>query len=704
MDLNKLLKPKKIAVVGASEKASTMGGDLLTNIQLWGRMEDVYLVNPKYDRIFDQKCYHSIAELPEAIDLIIICTSKKTVPGLLQEAAAKGCGGAVVYASGYGETSGEDGKKDQAELASLCRELDIALMGPNCGGFNNYIDKVCAFAFIIEDRDFKGNIGFVSQSGQLCQSLMENTTRFSFMMSVGNCSTVYVEDYLDYLVDDPDTKVVAAYLEGIKNPAKFINMLQKAALKRKPVVILKVGASEKASTLASSHTGSMSGTDKVFDAIAKKFGVIRVKDLEELHAIATLLATLPSLPEKPTFSAMAFSGGEVVVCADSAFYNGIEFPDFEKETRDALQAMLPYYATANNPLDMTFTMSYDSDIFAQALQTVMDDKNIGMCLLCFTILQKNIAPDVITMIEGIEKVMEKGRVKPIAFVPLMENTRERALVERLEVVGVPILPPTNYAFTVLKHLADFIQYDAKEHDLDIVLPSSGVAPGGANVKALTERESKEALGKYGIPVTREVVVPCDIGQDKAAMAAEQLGFPVVMKIESEQIMHKSDIGGVVLNITNREEAAMAFTRILDNARKNAPEAHLGGVSIQEMAPKGLEIIIGVNNDPQFGPAVLCGLGGVFVEIFKDVSLCPAPVSRAEATGMLKKLQGYPLLAGARGGSALDEEAIIEAIMNVSKYAIDHIDSVSQIDINPVLVYSKGSGITAVDALILKKTQ
>lgn len=408
MDLNKLLKPGKIAVVGASEKASTMGGDLLTNIKLWGRIENVYMVNPKYETIFGQKCYPSISELPENIDCVIICTSKKTVPALLREAAAKGCGGAVVYASGYGETSNEEGKQDQAELTALCQELDIALMGPNCGGFNNYIDKVCAFAFIIADRDFKGNIGFVSQSGQLCQSLMENTTKFSYMMSVGNCSTVSVEEYMDFLVDDPNTKVVAAYIEGIKKPEKFVSMLRKASQKRKPVVVLKVGASEKASALASSHTGSMSGADRVFDAMAKKFGVIRVKDLEELHAIATVLSTLPALPEKAAFSAMAFSGGETVVCADSAFYNGVEFPDFEPHTREALQAMLPYYATANNPLDMTFTMSYDSDIFAKALRTVIADPNIGMVLLCFTVLQKNIAPDVITMIEGIEKAVKMG--------------------------------------------------------------------------------------------------------------------------------------------------------------------------------------------------------------------------------------------------------------------------------------------------------
>lgn len=700
MDLNKLLKPGKIAVVGASEKASTMGGDVLTNIKLWGKIEDTYLVNPKYDQIFGQKCYASISLLPEKIDLVIVCTAKKLVPDILRQAAEKGCGGAVVFASGYGETSDASGKKEQQDLQELCQELDIALMGPNCGGFINYIDKVCSFAFIIEDRPRTGNIGFVSQSGQLCQSLMENTTKFSYMMSVGNCCSVYVEDYIDYLVDDPDTKVVAAYVEGVKNPQKFVSALKKAVKKRKPVVILKVGASEKATALASSHTGSMSGADKVIDAVLKKFGVIRVKDLEELHAVTTMLSTLDKLPEKATFSAMAFSGGETVVCADSAYYNGVDFPDFEKQTRAKLQEMLPYYATANNPLDMTFTMSYDSDVFANALRTVMKDPNIGMCLLCFTILEKNIAPDVITMVEGIEKVVAQGATKPMAFVPLLENTREPELVKRLEAVGVPILPPTNYAFAALKHLADFIQYNPKDKDLDIVFPSQ--TDNDCIPVALSEHTSKELLKSYGVPVTKEIIATNEMSDGEAVTAAKKIGYPVVMKIESADVMHKSDVGGVVLNVRDDEAVNKAFKDIIKNVSEKMPEAKINGVLIQEMSPAGLEMIIGVNNDPQFGPVILCGLGGVFVEIFKDVALCPAPVTKSEALQMIKSLKAYPLLNGARGKKILDVNALADTIVNVSKFAADNKDTISQIDINPVMVYPAGEGVKAVDALIIKK--
>jgi acetyltransferase len=701
MDILKLLKPKSIAIIGASEKRSTMGGDVLTDVKLWGRVEKTFLVNPNRDTIFGEKCYHSVLDVPCDVDMVIICTPKKTIPDILRQAATKGCGGAVVFASGYGETRDPKGKEEEKELADLCKELDIALMGPNCGGYINYIDGVCSFAFIIEDRDRRGSIGFVSQSGQLCQSLMENTMKFSYLISSGNCCSVTMEDYMDFLVDDPDTKVVALYVEGLRNPKKFVEGLKKAALKRKPIVILKTGISEKASKLAASHTGSMSGTDKVFNAVAEKFGVIRVKDLEELMAVASMLSILKELPKKATFSAMAFSGGEAVICADVGYLNGIEFPDFNQITRDKIQELLPYYATANNPLDVTFTMSYDSDVYAKALRTIMDDPNIGMCLMCFTMLESNVAPDVHTMVEGIEKVIRQGNAKPVAFIPLLENTREPELLDRLDKLGVPVLPPTNYGFGALKHLANYVNYHYTENTLELALPDlEGVKENEVTKPtSLSEHESKELLKKYGVPVTKEEIATNEI---EAVKIANQFGYPLVMKIESADIMHKSDIGGVMLNINNEKAVVEAFHEIIDNARDKRPDAKINGVLIQEMLPKGLEMIVGVNNDPQFGPVVMCGLGGIFVETFKDVSLYPAPLNKNEALKMIESLKAYPLFKGSRGQKELDVDATADAIVNISKYAADNRNIVSQMDINPLIVYPKGEGVRAVDALVINK--
>jgi acetyltransferase len=398
---------------------------------------------------------------------------------------------------------------------------------------------------------------------------------------------------------------------------------------------------------------------------------------------------------------MAFSGGEAVICADVGYLNGIEFPDFNQITRDKIQEMLPYYATANNPLDVTFTMSYDSDIFAKALRTIMDDPSIGMCLLGFTILENNVAPDVHTMVEGIEKVVRQGNSKPMAFIPLLENTREKEIVDRLEKIGVPVLPPTDYGFAALKHLADYINYDYKERTLEVALPDcEGVKENDVTkAKALSEHTSKELLKKYGVPVTKEEIAT---NEAEAVEIANKFGYPLVMKIESADIMHKSDIGGVMLDIDNEKAVREAFNQIIENAKNKQPDAKINGVLMQEMLPKGLEMIVGVNNDPQFGPVVLCGLGGIFVETFKDVSLYPAPINKNEALKMIQSLKAYPLFKGARGQAELDIDALTEAIVNISIFAAENKNIVSQLDINPLIVYPKGEGVRAVDALIINK--
>ena len=297
MNLTKLLKPKSVAVIGASEKEG-FGGDVCHNTLSYVEdMSRVYFVHPKRESVFGVPCYKSISDIPDTIDMMVICTSQKTVIPLLKEGAAKGVGGAVVFASGYGEIGTDEGRKNEAELIAAAKELDIAVMGPNCAGFVNYIDNVQAFAFISAKRDRKGSVGVVSQSGQLCLSMMDDSgMRFSYSISAGNGKIVQMEDYMDFLVEDEDTKVVSVYIEGVKNAAKFADVLKKAAAKKKPVVILKAGRSAKGGAIAASHTGSLSGSDASFDAVLKKFGAIRVDDLEELIATSLMLATLNRYP------------------------------------------------------------------------------------------------------------------------------------------------------------------------------------------------------------------------------------------------------------------------------------------------------------------------------------------------------------------------------------------------------------------------
>lgn len=698
MNLNKLLKPTSVAVIGASEKEG-FGGDVCRNILSY--VEDrshVYFIHPKRDSVFGVPCYKSISDVPENVDLMVICTSQKTVIPLLQEGAKKGVGGAVVFASGYGEVGTAEGKQNEAELIAAAKELDIAVMGPNCAGFVNYIDNVQAFAFISAKRDRKGSVGVVSQSGQLCLSMMDDPgMRFSYNISAGNGKIVQMEDYMDFLVDDEDTKVVSIYIEGVKNADKFAAVLKKAAEKRKPVVILKAGRSAKGGAIAASHTGSLSGSDASFDAVLKKFGAIRVDDLEELIAMSLMLSTMKRMPEKATFASMNLSGGETGICADVGSLNGIEYPDFTEETLKKLKEQLPSYASPNNPLDMTASLSYDADLYAGALRTVMDDPNIGMVLIGYTLLLEIADPCIHYMYKGIEKVVQEkgGNCKPIAMIPFAENTRNPEYQEKLFQIGVPVLPPPVYAFKLLRHLADFIAYEPETKTLELAVGH----PKSEETQALSEHESKQELKVYGVPVPDEVIVT---SKEEAAQFAKNHPDPLVMKVESADILHKSDVGGVKLNVCGPEAAEKAYEEIMESVTAKRPDAHINGILTVPMLDASVEIIIGVNNDPQFGPMIMVGMGGVFVEVFKDVALYPAPLKEEEALEMLKSLKSFKLLNGYRGTEKCDIKALCQTIVAISNYAQANKDVLKELDINPLFVYPEGKGVGVADALIVKR--
>lgn len=698
MNLNKLLKPQSVAVIGASEKEG-FGGDVCRNIISY--VEDkskVYFIHPKRDSVFGIPCWKSISDVPGNVDLMVICTSQKTVIPLLREGAAKGVGGAVVFASGYGEVGTAEGKQNEAELIAAARELDIAVMGPNCAGFVNYVDNVQAFAFISAKRDRKGSVGVVSQSGQLCLSMMDDPgMRFSYNISAGNGKIVQMEDYMDFLVDDEDTKVVSVYIEGVKNATKFAAVLKKAAQKRKPVVILKAGRSAKGGAIAASHTGSLSGSDASFDAVLKKFGAIRVDDLEELIAMSLMLSTMKKLPEKATFASMNLSGGETGICADVGSLNGIEYPDFTEETLKKLKEQLPSYASPNNPLDMTASLSYDADLYAGALRTVMDDPNIGMVLIGYTLLLEIADPCIHYMYKGIEQIVSEkgGDCKPIAMIPFAENTRNPEYQEKLFKIGVPVLPPPVYAFKMLRHLADFIEYQPESKTLELAVGTSE----STQTKALSEHESKLELKQFGVAVADEVIVT---SKEAAAAFAKEHPVPLAMKIESSDILHKSDVGGVKLNISSPEEAEKVYEEIMANVTSKRPDAKINGILAVPMLKPGVEIIIGVNNDPQFGPMVMVGMGGVFVEVFKDVALYPAPFGEEEALQMLKSLKSFKLLDGYRGSAKCDIKALCQTIVAISNYAQANKDVLKELDINPLFVYPEGQGVGVADALIVKR--
>ena len=691
MDISKLLRPRAVAVVGASEK-SGFGGDTCRNIlENQADTSHVYPVNPKKETVFGKKCYPTLADLPEEIDLVILCTSQKTIVDFLKQAKAKGAGAAVVYASGYSEVGTAEGKAFEKELVDAAKALDMVVMGPNCAGYINFGDDIFSFAFIGDYKGKKGNIGFVSQSGQFCIDMMKSAEmKYSFAISAGNSAMVQMEDYLNFLIEDSNTKVIALYLEGVKNPHKFEACLQKAMEKKKPVVILKAGRSPKGQATAASHTGSMAGSDKTYDAVFEKFGVIRADDMQDLRSTASLLATLRVLPKKPAFSAMCLSGGETAVSADTGFLHGIEYPDFSEVTLKKLNDMLPDFATPRNPLDMTAALCYDADAFASGITTVMSDPSIEMGLVGLTISDKvTVSNDI--MFEGIRRAFEQIPDKPLAVMSFMEAARNKELVERFQNAGIPVLPTTKYGFRALQHLQDFISHDTIKREARLAIPEAH----SANTRALSEYESKKLLADNGVPVDLGY-----IAKTKAEVKeyAEKIGYPLVMKVESNDILHKSDVGGVMLNIKSLEQAEEAYDKILANAVQHAPNAKINGILMQKMLKAGTEMIIGLNSDPQFGTMLLVGMGGVFVEVFKDAALYPVPLNHDEALHMLQSLKSFKLLNGYRGNPPADIEALTDMMVKISDFAYRKKDTLKELDMNPLFVYPKGEGVAIADAL------
>ncbi len=698
MDLNGLLKPKSFAIIGASEKDG-IGGDVCRNVMAF--MEDiskVYFVNPKRETVFEKKCYPSINDIPEPVDLAVLCTPMGAVYSVMEQVAAKGCKGAIIFASGFGE-AGPEGKKAEQEVVDLCIKHHIALMGPNCAGYANYAEGIFPFAFLAEKRDRKGSIGLASQSGQVCLSGLDYyPMRFSYVISSGNSPVISIEEYIDFMVDDESTKVVAAYVEGIKKPEVLIRAFEKAAKKKKPIVLLKVGRSDKASELAASHTGSLSGSDKSIDAIMEKFGVIRVNDLQELYATSIALATLAELPKGKKAVFVNVSGGEAGVTADLAYLNDIQLSNLGRDTLDKIGAKLPFYATPNNPLDVTGTVAYDTEALAYTVEQLMKDPEVDFVVMAYTITYVFADMCVPYMVASLEAVADKEFRKPIFWLPFTEHSRNEESSDKLLKINVPLLPTGEYGLKAIKNVLRFAAYDHTKVNMEIGLPKPVEQ---VKTQAYSEYDSMMKLKENGVHIDEQIVLK---SPDDVEKICDKIGFPLVFKIDSQDILHKSDVGGVILKIDSKERALEAYDQILANAKKHCPDAKINGVLGKKMLGMGVEFIVGVNNDPQLGPMVMIGLGGVFVEIFKDVVLRPAKLSRHEAMEMIQSLKGYKMLEGYRGSTPKDVDALADFIVSIAEYAYNHKDTLKELDINPVFVYDKGKGVAVADALVIEYVQ
>lgn len=695
MSIRAMLKPKSVALVGANEKMS-FGGHAARNLLRCKDHTKVYFVNPNRDQVYGEKCYHSLSELPETVDCVVVAIPKSGVNAIVEQAGAMGTKAAVVYASGYTEEHSEEGKALDAELRAIAARYDMDVMGPNCMGALNNVDGINLMGLGVPEghleREHK--VAIVSHSGSLSSGLVRRGNfPLAYQLSVGNGTITAMEDYVEFFAEDDSVKVIALYMEGLKKPDVFLRALKKAALKRKPIVMLKTGRSAVAAASAASHTGNLAGSYKSYEAVFKKYGVMAVDTLEELIDTSYMMAVLDgNYPKTTGIGGFNLAGGVNILMAEAADKSGLVYPSFTDEEKAEIRNFIPEFSTPANPLDATTDLFYKQQNITEILKVFQKSRDIGLIVTGQDMGQDK-SPTTEVFNHGlIDARVNGGVTKPIIFAGVTEQERNLEYRKELEDVGIPVLSSMAPSMQSIRYLMDFATYDPAQHDLRA--PEIGPIE---NAVALTERDSKAELQGVGIPVPREILVR-SAGEIKGL---EALTMPVAAKISSPDILHKSDVGGVKLNINSLEAAAAAFEEIMASCREKCPNAELEGILFQEMAPAGTEFIIGVSNDPQLGPMVMVGMGGVFVEVFRDVSLCPAPVSPFEARSMVEGLKSYKLLTGYRGQAEKDVDALVDAIVRVSEYAFDHSRELKEMDLNPVFLYDKGKGLCAVDALVVK---
>ncbi|MGW3350405.1 acetate--CoA ligase family protein [Nonomuraea rubra] len=691
MSVGELFNPRSIALVGATDK-SGWSISTLANLRAHGFPGPVHLVNPRGGVVHGQAAYRSLTEVPERVDLAYVMVPTAAVLGVLREGAKLGIRCYVILTAGFGE-AGEEGARLEAEIAAFAAENGLTILGPNGNGYINAAAGVTPYGLPIPQPLLRGAVGVVLQSGALASSVLgfaqARNVGVSLLTSMGNESVVTVTDVIDYLVDDPATRVIALFLETIRNPAEFSRVARRALEAGKPIVALKIGRSKLASHTAQAHTGALVGDDDVIDAALRQLGVIRVRSLEDLIITAGLLASSGPLPGRRV-GVVTPSGGASEIIADRAEDEGLELPPFAPETVARLAEIVPSFGTVQNPLDVTGYVLIDRTLLGRALEAVTADPGIDLIML----------------------LSEPPKVAPPDPAPVLATYAASA--GRIAASPVPVVVVSN----VLTDVTEFgrrVQAETGfpyvaggiEHGLQAIgaavrwseqrervlsrpaapLPRSVAPPDGAS-GVWAEHRAAALLAAAGLPV-----VPSELARDESAAvaAAERFGSPVVLKAAAEGLGHKSDVGGVRLGLGGAEEVRQAYREIV------AAVPSLDGVLVQPQRHGGIELLVGVVRDPAWGLTLAVGLGGVWVEVLRDTALRVLPVDAGEVRTALTELRGAALLDGVRGAEPADLDAVAGVVARVAAFAESLGDRLESLEINPLLV--SGPRVEALDALI-----
>jgi acetyltransferase len=703
-NLETIFHPKSVAIVGTNKVKGTVPHDILDNILKADFNGIVYPVSPREKSIKGIKAYKYVVDIPDdEVDLAILVFPSSVNHMALEQCGQKGIKSVIIISAGYKEV-GEAGLKKEQQLVEIARKYDMSFIGPNCLGVINTFPETNLNASFAREMPEKGNIGFLSQSGALCTAVLDYASAkhigFSKFISFGNKADISEIDLLYYLMNDEETKVILMYLEEVSDGPALMEAAREVIEKSgKPILIIKSGRTNEGASAAASHTGSMTGMDEVCDAAFEQAGIIRCNNIEEMFNKAIAFAYQPP-PVSEKVAIITNAGGPGVLTTDAAIATGLKLAKFSEETTAVLKKALPATANIKNPVDVIGDAR--SDRYLAAIQAAFDDADVAGV---FVILTPQSMTDIDTIAADIARIAE-GKSKPI-YTSFMGEKDVASGIDILQKHKIPhyILPESMCtSFEAVYHFHNVVktrvhrlpELDNIQEELARKLMDKVHANGRSYIP---EVETIEFLQSYGLPAPRGKLAAT---AEEAVAVAEEIGYPVVMKVVSDDIIHKSDVKGVELNLRSAGEVKAAWDRIHSNALSAVPDATITGLYVIKMISGAEEIILGITRDPSFGPVLMFGLGGIFVEVFKDVSFGVAPLSREDALSMIENTRAFKILKGARGRGSKDVNSIVDALMRLAQLAVDF-PEIAELDINPLFVLDEGKGSVIGDARMILTT-
>jgi acetyltransferase len=709
-DLQPLFSPDSVAIVGASADTHTLRGRTTQFLIEHGYPGRIYPVTRSQPEVFGLRSYATVAELPEAPDLAVVIVPAAYVVQTLEECGHKGVRAAVVISSGFAEELGEAAQARDEALRRVIERSGILVCGPNSEGIVNPLKPLVAtFSPVFHDPQqslfpLSGKsraIAVSCQSGALTFAFLSRgrprQLRFTYQASAGNQTCLEAHDYIEWLIDSDGADVFLAYLEGIRDPARFRAVADKAASAGKPLILAKVGRSEAGRRAAASHTGSFAHAGAVDDAIFRHHGIMRGEDLDHMLDIAAAFAFC-KLPKGNRVAVITGSGGSAVWMSDILSAHELELPVLEEELQQRLMALLPSYASAQNPVDGTAQAIHEVG-YAKLVEIVRESKRIDTILLIGSLANEATAK---TRAEELAEVT--GTTEQPILLCTYTTATEGAMAGFAE-AGIPCYTSMPSCARAIRALVDYGTFQARrrQRTSTVTTPADIRAEVDRALAAagpvLTESEAKALFARYGVPGPSEALVT---SAEEAVASAARIGGPVALKVQSPDILHKTEAGAVILGVAGDAAVRDAYRRVLASAKAAQTDAAVKGVLVQAMAPPGHEIILGITRDATFGPMLMVGLGGIHVEVLSDVAFTPIPISREEALSLLGELNGAALFDGVRGKPPSDCTALAELMATLSRFAADHAEQIEEIDLNPVIVHAQGEGLTVVDALIVKR--